>query len=169
MKMQSIEDLLYTGLTYVQDFEKKIAQQAPKMAEASSNPELKQAFEKTANKSEEYDQRIQQAFKALGKEARTNDNSIAKAMIQEVENMISNTDPSPVRDAALIVAANQQQLYRVACYGSLKTYAELIGKSEAVSELEKNLADSKGGDEKLTRIAETEVNRQAAQGQPVHA
>ncbi len=169
MKMQSIDDLLYTGLTYVQDFEKQIAQQASRMAKASSNPDLKQAFEKTVSKSDEYAQRIQGTFRALGKEPKTNNNGIAKAMIEEVENMISNTDPSPVRDAALIVAANQQQLYRVAAYGSLRTYAEILGKSDAVSELQKNLEDSKGGDEKLTRIAETQVNQQAAQGQTVNA
>ena len=169
MKMQSLDDLLYTGLTYVQDFEKKIAQEASKMAEASSNPELKQTFQQTVSKSDQYAQRIQQAFQKLGKEPTTNDNPVAKAMVEEVEGMISSTDPSPVRDAALITAANQQQLYRVAAYGSLKTYAELLGKSDAVADLQKNLEDSKGGDEKLTRIAESQVNQQAAQTQPAHA
>ena len=77
--------------------------------------------------------------------------------------MIANTDPSPVRDAALIVAANQQQLYRVAVYGSLKQFAGLIGKSDAVAELEQNLEDSKGGDQKLTSIGESQVNPQAAE------
>jgi ferritin-like metal-binding protein YciE len=169
MKMQSIDDLLYTGLTYVHNFEQQIGSEAPKMAQASSNPELKQTFEQTESKSQEYAQRVQQAFAKLGKEPKSNDNPIAKAMIDEVENMIANTDPSPVRDAALIVAANQQQLYRVASYGSLKTYAELIGKGDAVAELQQNLEDSKGGDAKLTKIAETQVNQQAVQGQKAAA
>ena len=162
MKMQSIEDLLYTGLTYVHDFEQQVSKEASKMAEASSNPELKQTFQQSVSKGQEYAQRVQQVFSKLGKQPNSNENSIAKAMIQEVENMISNTDASPVRDAALIVAANQQQLYRVAAYGSLKSYSELIGKQDAVRELEQNLEDSKSGDKKLTRIAETQVNQQAA-------
>ena len=162
MKMQSIDDLLYVGLTYVRDFEHQISQEAAKMAEASSNPELKEAFEKSVSKGKEYAQRIDQTFQALGKEAESNENHIAKAMIQEVENMIENTEASPVRDAALIVAANQQQLFRVASYGSLAGYAKVIGKSEAVAPLKENLEDSKGGDEKLTNIAETQVNEQAA-------
>ncbi len=162
MKVQSIDDLLYVGLTYVRDFEHQISQEAAKMAEASSNPELKEAFEKSVSKGKEYAQRIDQTFLALGKEAESNENHIAKAMIQEVENMIENTEASPVRDAALIVAANQQQLFRVASYGSLAGYAKVIGKSEAVAPLKENLEDSKGGDEKLTNIAETQVNEQAA-------
>ncbi len=165
MKMETIDDLLFTGLTYVHNFEQQISQQAAKMAEASTNADLKAAFKKSQSKGQEYGRRIEQAFTKLDKQVKSNDNPIAKAMIDEVENMIASTDASPIRDAALIVAANQQQLYRVAVYGSLKTYAELIGKSDAVVELEQNLEDSKGGDQKLTKIAETQVNAQAAEGQ----
>jgi ferritin-like metal-binding protein YciE len=162
MKMQSVDDLLFTGLTYVHDFEQKISQQASKMAAASSDPELKQAFEKSQAKGQEYAQRVQAVFAKLGKSPESNENHIAKAMIDEVENMIANTDASPVRDAALIVAANQQQQYRVASYGSLRDYAGLIGKQDAVEALQQNLDDSKGGDEKLTRIGQERVNQEAA-------
>ena len=82
--------------------------------------------------------------------------------------MISNTEKGAVRDAALIVAFNQQQAYRVASYGSLRTYAELIGKSDAVSSLQQSLEEAKAGDDKLTQIAEQKINKQAAQ-QPVAA
>ncbi len=168
MQMQSVEDLLYVGLTYIHNFEQQIAQSAPKMAQASSNPQLKDAFSKTESKSREYAQRIEQVFEQLGKEPKSEDNPIAKAMINEVNNMIANTEPSAVRDAALIVAANQQQAYRVAVYGSLNQYAGLIGQSEAVKLLQDSLQDSKNGDEKFTNIAETQVNQEAAQ-QPVAA
>ena len=161
MKMQSIQDLMVTGLTYVLDFEEKVAQEASKMAEASSNSELKETFQKTATKSQEYGKKVEQTFQKLGQQVQRNDNSIAKAMITEVENMIRNTDPGAVRDAALIVAANQQQMYRVASYGSLAHYAELIGKQDAAKGLKENLEDSKGGDEKFTRIGEEKVNKQA--------
>ena len=161
MKMQSIQDLMTTGLTYVLDFEEQIAEAAPKMQEASTNPDLKEAFGKTATKSKEYAAKTEETFKKLGQKVERNDNHIAKAMITEVENMIKNTDPGPVRDAALIVATNQQQLYRVASYGSLKSYAKLIGKSDATEGLEENLEDSKSGDEKFTSIAEHSVNEQA--------
>lgn len=162
-KMKTISDLMITGLTYVLDFENKISEEANKMAEASSDPDTKQAFEKSAVKGKEYAQRVEQVFEKLGQPVKTNDNQIAAAMITEVEQMISNTDASPVRDAALIVAANQMQHYRVAVYGSLAHYAELIGKTDAAQGLAQNLEESKGGDEKLTKIAEQSVNQKAAQ------
>ncbi len=162
MKMQSVNDLMVTGLSYLLDFEEKIGQEASKMAEASSDPEVKEMFQKTVSKSQEYASKVQQSFEKLGTQVQKNDNKIAKAMIDEVENMISNTEASPVRDAALIVAANQMQLYRVAAYGSLETYAQLLGKQDAAQGLRENLDDSKAGDSKLTKIAEERVNHEAA-------
>ena len=162
MKMQSIEDLLITGMTYVLDFEQQVSKEAGKMAQAASDPEVKEMFQKSVTQGEKYAQRVQQAFGKLGKQGQTNDNHIAKAMITEVEHMIGNTEASPVRDAALIVAFNQQQAYRVSSYGSLASYAKVLGKQDAVKDLEQSLQESKAGDEKLTKVAETRINEQAA-------
>lgn len=163
MKMQSINDLLYTGMTYVLDFEQRISKEAGKMAEASTDPQLKEMFEKSVTQGNKYAARIEAAFGKLGAKPDTNKNHVAVAMIDEVEGMISSTDATPVRDAALITAANQQQLYRVASYGSLRSYAKLIGKEDAVSDLQQNLDECKAGDEKLTAIGEQSVNPKAAQ------
>ena len=163
MIMRTIDDLLYTGMNYVLDFEQRVSKEAGKMAEAASDPEVKEIFQKSVTQGNKYAERVQAAFSKIGAESDTNKNHIALAMIDEVENMISNTEASPVRDAALIVAANQQQLYRVSAYGSLKSYAKLIGKEDAVSELQQNLDESKAGDAKLTAIGESNVNPKAAQ------
>ena len=161
MQMQSIADLMENGMTYVLDFERQIAQAAPRMVEAATNPELKELFSKTATKSQEYARRIESALEKLGKTPRMNENHIAKAMLTEVEHMISETQAGAVRDAALIVAANQQQSYRVASYGSLETYAKLIGNPDAAKGLDESLEDAKGGDERFTQLAESKVNPEA--------
>ena len=62
----------------------------------------------------------------------------------------------------MIVAANQQQLFRVASYGSLDSYAKTIGKQDAIREVQQSLEDSKNGDEKFTELAETKINPEAA-------
>ena len=169
MKMQSIEDLMFTGMTYTLDFEQRMTAQAGKMAEAASDPQVKDIFEKTTTQGSKYAERIEQIFPKLGREKDTNKNQVAIAMIDEVENMISNTDAGPVRDAALIVAFNQQQAYRVANYGSLRSYAGLLGKQDAVSDLQLSVEESKAGDDKLTQIAEQSVNIKAREVQTVAA
>lgn len=163
MKIQSVQQLLTIAMTYVLDFEEKLAQAAPTMADAASDPDLKELFSKTATKSKEYATTVEQAFQQLGEQVRREDNHIANAMVREVEEMIKNTDSGPIRDAALIVAANQQQMFRVASYGSLEGYAKVIGKLDAVKGISKSLEESKNGDAKFTELAESKINKQAAQ------
>ncbi|GAA3754685.1 YciE/YciF ferroxidase family protein [Terriglobus aquaticus] len=162
-KIQSVQQLTTVAMSYVLDMEEKIAEAAPKWAEAASDPDLKQLFGKTATKSKEYAQRVEQAFGKLGSQVERNDNHVTAAMLHEVDGMIQNTDAGPIRDSALIVAANQQQLFRVASYGSIESYAKVIGKQDAVSEIKASLEDSKGGDQKFTELAESKINQQAAE------
>ena len=132
MAMKSMHDLQITGLTYTLDFEEQIGNHASEMSSACSSSDLKELFSKTESKSKEYAKRIEGVFEKLGVPVKRNDNPIVKAMLGEVANMIKNTDTGPVRDAALITAANQQQMFRVANYGSLESYAKLLGKTDAV-------------------------------------
>lgn len=162
-KIQSVQQLTTTAMSYVLDMEEKFAQAAPKWADAASDSELKELFSKTSTKSKEYASRVEQAFGKFGEQVQRNQNHVAEAMLHEVDGMIQNTDAGPIRDAALIVAANQQQLFRVASYGSLDSYAKVIGKQDAVSEINASLEDSKSGDKKFTELAESKINQQAAE------
>ena len=162
MAMNNLTDLMLTGMSYVLDFEEKIAKAATEVATKVSSPQLKELFEKTGTKSKDYAQTIEQSFGHLGQKVERNDNPIAKAMVGEMMNMIEHTSAGPVRDAALITAANQQQQYRVASYGSLATYAKVLGKEGAVKELAAALEDSKNGDRKFTELADGGINHEAA-------
>lgn len=162
MTIRTMNDLLVTAMTYVLDFERQVAKAAPDMAAASDNADLKNTFEKTVTKSKDYASKVEAAFKALGAPVGTNDNKIATAMVHEVRGMVQETAKGPVRDAALIVAANQQQAFRVASYGSIEAYAKAAGKIDALAPLREALADSKAGDDKFNAIAKGGVNQAAA-------
>ena len=162
MSMNTISDLMLTGMSYVLDFEEKIGKAAKEVSSQVSSPQLKELFEKTSTKSQEYARTIEEAFGHLGQKVERNSNPLAEAMVGEMKNMIQHTSAGPVRDAALIVAANQQQQYRVASYGSLTTYADLIGKQKAIGAMQATLEDSKNGDKKFTELATREINPQAA-------
>ncbi|HLJ09686.1 MAG TPA: DUF892 family protein, partial [Planctomycetaceae bacterium] len=51
--------------------------------------------------------------------------------------------------------------YEIASYGTLATFAELLGHSEAVELLQQTLAEEKETDQKLTQLAESEINQEA--------
>ena len=84
-----------------------------------------------------------------------------KGLIEEGEEMVSNTDQSPLRDGGLIAAANRVEHYAIAAYGSVRSFAKTLGVNKAVSLLEATLAEEKKADEKLTKLAVNSVNHEA--------
>jgi ferritin-like metal-binding protein YciE len=163
MKIQSVEELFHQGLQYVYDAEQQLSEALPKMAAASSSPELRQAFEKHAAETRQQVNRAMEIFKSIGKQPETKPNAVVKQMVQEAEQMIQNTDQNPVRDAALIVAGNQVEHYEIASYGSLKTYAQLLDNQQALRVIEQTLGEEKQADQLLTQIGEQSVNQKALQ------
>jgi ferritin-like metal-binding protein YciE len=161
MKLQTVEDLFLRGLQYSYDAEKQLTVALPKMADASSAPELKQAFQKHFSETKEHVTRAEEIFKLLGKQPEAKPNSIVQQMQREAEQMIAETDQSPIRDAALIVAGNQVEHFEMAVYGSLRNYAQLLGRSDILPILEKTLQEEKQADAQLTEVGEQRVNIQA--------
>lgn len=164
MPVQTIDDLFLTGLQYAYDAEKQLTEALPKMAQAATTPQLREAFEKHLKETQEHARRAEQIFKALGKTPETQQNHVVAAMRKEADQMIQNLPASPLRDAALIVAGNQVEHYEMAAYGSLRNFAELMGEKQCVELLQQTLQEEKNADAKLTEIGESQVNKQVAQG-----
>ncbi len=161
MKLQSVDDLFVHGLTYLYDAEKQLTEALPKLAEAAENPQLRQAFEQHLSETKEHVGRSEEIFKRLNKQPQANANAVLKQMRQEADQMIQNTDKGPVRDAALIVAGNQVEHFEMASWGSLRTFAKLLGKEDIANIIQKTLDEEKQADAKLTQIGEQQVNIQA--------
>ena len=113
-------------------------------------------------------QRLEKVFAEMGKEPKAETCQAIKGLIEEGEQMISNTDESPVRDAGIIAAANRVEHYEMAGYGSARTFAQILGLRSAVSLLEQTLEEEKMADKKLTQLAETMINDEALRSAPVH-
>jgi ferritin-like metal-binding protein YciE len=161
MKITNVDELFLQGLQYVYDAEKQLTEALPAMAQACTTPQLREAFQQHLEETKEHVGRAEEIFKQLGHQPKTQPNAVLKQMRQEAEQMIQNTDASEVRDAALIVAGNQVEHYEMAAYGSLRTFAKLLGHEDIAGILEKTLDDEKKADAKLTELGETQVNLQA--------
>lgn len=161
MKIHSVEDLFLNSLQYVYDAEEQLLEALPQMAEAACTPQLREAFEQHLQETKEHVRRMEQVFKRIGMRPEARPNSVLAQMRQEARQMIQNTDKSELRDAALIVAGNQVEHYELAAYGSLRTFAQLLGYEEVVGLLQKTLEEEKRADAKLTQIGESQINIQA--------
>jgi len=161
MKVQSVEDLFLNGLQYVYDAEKQLTQALPDLAEASCAPQLREVFERHLQETKEHVGRIEEVFKRIGAQPQTQPNAVLLQMRQEATQMMQNIEQSELRDAALIVAGNQVEHYEIVAYGSLRTFAQLLGNDDIVEILQKTLDEEKKADAKLTAVAESQVNIQA--------
>ena len=65
-------------------------------------------------------------------------------------------------EAGLVSAAQAVEHYEITRYGTLVTWARRLGHEEAANLLAETLKEEKATDEKLTRVAESSVNKKAA-------
>jgi ferritin-like metal-binding protein YciE len=161
MKIETMEDLFLEQVEDLYDAENRLVKALPKMAEASTSTTLRQAFESHLLETEGHVMRLETVFKTLGKDPKSHTCDAMKGLISEGEDVFSDIDESPLRDAGLIAAANRVEHYEIAAYGSARTFAETLGLREAASLLEQTLQEEKKADQKLTQLAENMINDEA--------
>jgi ferritin-like metal-binding protein YciE len=85
-----------------------------------------------------------------------------EGIIKEGEELITHESVAPdVMDAGLIAAAQKVEHYEISTYGTLRTFADRLGHTEAVGLLDQILKEEKQTDQMLTRLAEGGINQQA--------
>jgi ferritin-like metal-binding protein YciE len=162
MKMQNLADLLYDQVRDLFDAEKQLVKALPKMAEAASTPELKQAFEQHLQQTKGHVTRLEEVFKHLNHSAKGKTCKAMEGLVEEGEEIIGARAEPEVRDAGLIAAAQKVEHYEIAGYGTLCTWAEELSLGEVKRLLSETLREEKQTDQLLTQLAERQVNLQSA-------
>jgi ferritin-like metal-binding protein YciE len=142
--------------------EKKLTKAIPKMAKAAQDEELVEGFEGHAKETEGHVERCEQAFDLLGKPAKAKKCEAIEGLIAEAEELMKEYKGSPALDAALVDAAQKVEHYEIATYGSLIAWARLLGEEDVANLLEETLGEEKECNDKLTELAESGVNAEAA-------
>jgi ferritin-like metal-binding protein YciE len=164
MQKDSLRQLYINELKDLYNAETQLVKALPKMAKASSNAELRQGFEEHLRQTSEHVSRLEQIFDMLGEKATGKRCLGIEGLVKEGAETMSEDYEGAVMDAAIIGAAQRVEHYEIAGYGTVRTFAEILGENEHISLLEQTLEEEKQTDEKLTQLAE-EINSQAAQGE----
>jgi ferritin-like metal-binding protein YciE len=162
MEMKNLQDLFLDVLKDTYDAEHQITKALPKMAKAATNPDLKAAFEEHLAQTENQITRLEQVFEAIGKKATRKTCKGMKGLIEEGAEIMQEDAEPEVLDAGLIAAAQKVEHYEISAYGTAAAYANMLGESQAAGLLKETLDEEKMTDEKLTKLAESTVNVQAA-------
>jgi ferritin-like metal-binding protein YciE len=163
VKLKTMDDLFLDSLRDLYDAEKQITKALPKMSKAATSDELKAAFEQHLEVTKRQVQRLEQIFSQLDEKPGGKKCAAMQGLIEEGEEIIEEGEPSAILDAGLIGAAQKVEHYEMAGYGTARTFAQLLGHTEAAQLLEETLAEEKETDQQLTELAESVVNEEAAQ------
>jgi ferritin-like metal-binding protein YciE len=162
LKLESVKDLLIAELRDLHNAEEQLVEALPKMAEAASSTELRNAFNHHLDETRKHVTRLDDAFKNLGEKASGETCEAMKGLVKEGEEFIKAKGQPDVRDAGLIGAAQRVEHYEMAGYGTARTLARRLGLNDIAETLQKTLEEERAADEKLTAVAESDVNLTAA-------
>jgi ferritin-like metal-binding protein YciE len=158
-----MEDLLVHELRDLLYAEKQLVKALPKMAAAAHSPRLAEAFKTHREETLGHVQRLEQIFESLELAPRGEKCEAMEGLIAEGAEILEAKGDDQVRDAALIAAAQRVEHYEIAGYGCARTFAAILGKSEAAELLQQTLDEEKATDELLTELAMADLNLQAAE------
>jgi ferritin-like metal-binding protein YciE len=163
MAEKQLDDLFLDTLKDIYYAERQILKALPKMAKAATSPDLKAGFEQHLAETEVQVERLQQVFELLGKPARGKTCDAILGIIEEGKEIMDEYKGTQALDAGLVSAAQAVEHYEIARYGTLATWAKQLGHTEALNLLLETLAEEKATDEKLSTLAESAVNLEAAE------
>lgn len=143
--------------------EKHLVKALPKMEKAATSPELAGAIAEHIEVTKQQVARLEQVFELLGKTPQAKKCDAMEGLIKEGESIVEETeDGSATRDVGIILASQKIEHYEIATYGGLTQLAETLGLDEIAEILAQTLIEEKDTDEKLSAIAEHDVNYEAA-------
>jgi len=154
-KITTLHQLFVEQLKDLYSAETQLIEALPKMAEAAHASPLKKGFQLHLKQTREHARRLEKILKGLGASPEGKTCKAMQGLVKEGDETISENASSAVKDAALIAAAQRVEHYEIAGYGTVRTYATLLGQKGAAQLLAATLKEEADTDKKLTAAAKT--------------
>ena len=161
MKLDSLRKLYLEELRDVYSAENQLLKALPKMAKGASSDELRQALEDHLEETQGQVERLEEIFEALGESPKGKTCQAMKGLVEEGSEILGEKGEESVIDAGIIAAAQKVEHYEIATYGTLRTWANLLGEDEAADLLQETLDEEGDADQRLNELAEEIVNPEA--------
>jgi ferritin-like metal-binding protein YciE len=160
--IKTFDDLFVHTLQDIYYAENKIVKSLPKMIEKTTSPQLKQGLELHLRETESHVKRLEQVFKMHGAEVKAVTCPAIDGIIKEADELAGDVEDKEVLDAAIAAAAQAVEHYEITRYGTLVAWAKQLGRPDCASVLQQTLDEEHAADQKLTKLAESSLNRKAA-------
>lgn len=161
--MKTMDEFMEHTIQDLYSAEQQALEAMPQIMQQVQSDELRQAFQVHQRETEVQVQRLEQIAQQLGIQPEGETCMAMQGLIEEAQDLLSKLEPGKLADAAIIGAAQKMEHYEIACYGTARTLAQQAGQSQVADLLEQTLKEEKATDEKLTTLATSGINQQAAQ------
>jgi ferritin-like metal-binding protein YciE len=161
MTVKTTRGLLIDELRDIFHGEKQLVKALPKMARAAKSTKLREAFEHHLEETKGQVERLEQVFEKLDARSSGKRCEAMEGLIDEAKEMIEEIKTPEVLDAALIMGAQKVEHYEIASYGSVRALADALGQDDILQLLEETLDEEKAADQKLNKLAISEINKTA--------
>lgn len=162
MRLNNFKNLYVDQLNDLYSAEHQLIRALPKMAEAATTPELKNAFTQHLEQTRQHAETLKSLLSAIGEDAGGEKCKGMEGLLKEGEEVVEKRGEPSVKDSALIAAAQRVEHYEIAGYGTARNFARQLGYDDAAQRLQQILDQEGEADKLLTAIATGEGNSGAA-------
>ncbi len=159
--IEDLQGLYVTNLKKALDMEQKITKDLPNLIEKSSDPELSQGLRTHLEETKGHVAKVENLLRQLVGDAETETCKVMNGLSTEASDTLKDVKDISVRDIALIAAAQQVEHHEIAVYGTLRRWAELVGRPQDAAILKSIESEEVHADKLLTEIS-GRVNLEAA-------
>ena len=165
MEITTLRDLFQEHIQDLYSVEEQILDALPEMIDAATDPDLRAGLQNHLEETRRQYTRLEEIGRIMSFDPAGVKCEGMKGILKEGDKLISKeVEEDDVLDAAIIAACQRVEHYEIAVYGTARTYARMLGESEATALLEESLNEEKNADRTLTQVAESHVNRRAMAG-----
>ena len=162
MNVGTFKDMYLAELREARSLEEQLTKALPTMVEKASDSDLKKAFKSHLSETRSHLDRVDGVLRRHNAGNETHKDHSMEKLITETGKWAEILDNREQRDAGLIASAQRIEHYEMAVYGTLAAWAKQLGYGEDEQELRSILAEERQADERLTTLAERDVNPTAA-------
>jgi ferritin-like metal-binding protein YciE len=142
--------------------EKQLTKALPKLAKSATSGDLRHLLETHLGETQGHVTRLEEVFSMLGEPARAKPCAGMAGIVEEGSDLLGEDFDGAVLDAGIIAGAQRSEHYEIAAYGAVMAWAKALGLNEVADCLDPTLEEEKAADEKLSALAESSVNAEAA-------
>jgi ferritin-like metal-binding protein YciE len=152
--IESLRELYINELRTLLSAEQQITEALPKMIQKAADTQLKQALQSHLQETQVHVTRLERILSEQQGKASASKSKVAATLISEAESMIKDATDESVRDAVIIAAAQKVEHFEIASYGTVRSWANILGQSKHAQILDQTLQEEGHADKLLTSISD---------------